>query len=163
MAIGWASSHGRTRDGSTYRLHLTAAGTAVLVVTTLTVLLMSAVPPRLTSNSVRTVAAAGMPTLYTVDLSSNRTLQLYLDPGSPGFNGIHATFFDGQGREVPCSSATSIMVRRGADAVARLPVLQEGPGHFYSDFNFRPGDWRLEISATEQAGRVFRTHVVVHL
>jgi hypothetical protein len=35
----------------------------------------------------------GRPTLYTITLTAGGTLQAYLDPGRPGANTVHFTFF----------------------------------------------------------------------
>jgi hypothetical protein len=112
---------------------------------------------------VRTTNIAGMPTLYVVHLSQNRQLQLYLDPGAPGFNGIHMTFFDAQGREMAIAGALTMTVSGHTGTTKALPALQEGPGHFYSDFNFAPGAWRLKISATDHEGHMLGTTVNVVL
>ncbi len=124
--------------------------------------LAPAIRAAVTRGVVGTVAAAGLPTLYNVDISKNRRLQLYLDPGLPGLNGIHATFFDAEGSEVAIAGGMQIAVDGRGSPIA-LPVFQEGPGHFYSDFNFPPGAWRLEITARDQVGQVLRTSVIVHL
>jgi len=38
-----------------------------------------------------------------------------------------------------------------------------GPGHFYADGDFEPGDWGLDIAATTRTGEVPRARLVVHL
>ncbi|HEV2357536.1 MAG TPA: hypothetical protein VGZ23_08000 [bacterium] len=44
-----------------------------------------------------------------------------------------------------------------------LPVLLEGPGHVYSDGDFEPGGWHLDIVATTRNGDVVRAHLVIQL
>jgi hypothetical protein len=141
------------------------AGTVVVGLIALAGLL--ALAPSIRRSATRGVAraAAGteLPTLYKVDISKSRRLQLYLDPGLPGLNGIHATFFDAQGSEAAIAGRMQIAVSGRTSPPALLPVFQEGPGHFYSNFNFPPGAWRLEITARDQAGQVLRTYVIIHL
>jgi len=119
--------------------------------------------PGATPPAVRTIQEPGVPTRYVADLSAGRMLQCYLDPGVPGFNGIHATFFDAQGRELDIARAAAIGVSRPGGATVPLPVLQEGPGHFYSDFNFGPGEWRLDIVAATPTGETLRTRLTIRL
>ena len=120
-------------------------------------------PPDAVFSAERTIRTPGTPTLHVVDLSAGQTLQFYLDPGTPGLNAIHATYFDAQGRELQIARVITIEVSRRDGSSAMLPVLQEGPGHFYSDFDFRPGEWLLEIVATTRTGRVVRVHVTLRL
>jgi len=136
---------------------------AVVVALGLAAFLTRAVLPGAAPHAVRTIREPGVPTRYVVDLSAGRTLQCYLDPGAPGFNGIHATFFDAQGRELEVARVAAIGAGRPGGATVALPVLQEGPGHFYSDFDFRPGEWRLDIVAATRTGEILRAHLTIRL
>lgn len=115
------------------------------------------------SGTAHTVKIKGMPTQYAVDLPQHRQLHLYLDPDAPGFNGIHVTFFDAHGHELPIAGAFVMTVHGRAGTAVVLTALQEGPGHFYTDFNFGRGPWRLEISATDRQGHALWARVDVDL
>lgn len=72
-------------------------------------------------------AVAGLPTIYTVHLGGGRTVQVYLDPGSPGSNLLHATWFDSGGKEMPVSDVTMAQVSpAGASTVLQPQILDSG-------------------------------------
>lgn len=147
------------------RLLSTAVWGFVAVVATLgaTAFMTQAVRPDAVFSVERTIRTPGTPTLHVVELSEGQTLQFYLDPGTPGLNAIHATYFDAQGRELEVGRAAIVADRQRGGPIAALPVLQEGPGHFYSDFDFRPGEWLFEIVATTRTGQIVRVHVTLRL
>jgi hypothetical protein len=103
------------------------------------------------------LAAAGV---QTVALSGGRTLDFYFDPGRSGPNGLHVTFFDARGQGLDVARAT-ITATGPAGRPAPLPLLQEGPGHFYSDGDFEPGRWTLDVVATTPAAEVLRARLAV--
>jgi hypothetical protein len=111
----------------------------------------------------RTIQAPGQPTLYGIDLAGGRVLNVYLDPGTVGLNALHGTFFDSQGRELEIARAPEITARQLGGPPSKLPVLQEGPGHFFSDVELGPGEWQLEIVATTRTGDVLRARLTKHL
>ncbi len=43
----------------------------------------------------------GLPTFYDAALPGGNKLQVYLDPGHPGFNQLHAQYFDPAGQPIP--------------------------------------------------------------
>ncbi len=67
----------------------------------------------------------GLPTLYTVDLGSGRTVQVYLDPGTPGDNLLHATWFGADGHEMSVSDVTMSEVSPSA-ATLTPQILDSG-------------------------------------
>ena len=72
-------------------------------------------------------AVAGLPTIYTVHLGGGRTVQVYLDPGSPGSSLLHATWFDSGGKEMPVSDVTMAQVSpAGASTVLQPQILDSG-------------------------------------
>jgi hypothetical protein len=93
----------------------------------------------------------GQPTLYTVALVGGGELQMYVDPGSPGPNTIHFTFFTAGGKELPIASATADRTGPGAPAPMRL--LRFSSGHFVSNQDLGPGTWQFTINATSRDGR----------
>lgn len=113
--------------------------------------------------TVRTIHAPGKPPVYSIDLSGGRTLGLYLDPGKAGFNTVHGTFVDAQGRELILARAPQITAGRVGQPPRALPALQEGPGHFSSDAEFGPGEWQLEIAATTRTGDTLHARLTIRL
>lgn len=112
---------------------------------------------------VRTIAAPGQPTLYIADLDGGNTLNLYLDPGRPGFNEVHATFLTPSGGELPIPQPATIAAARSGTPPAALPVRRFGPGHFIADAKMSVGDWQLDIAATTSDGTILRGHLTAHL
>jgi len=54
---------------------------------------------------VEVTRAPGQPTLYTITLPGGLSLQTYIDPGTPGNNVVHFTFFQASGDEQPIARA----------------------------------------------------------
>ena len=81
-------------------------------------------------------AVPGLPTIYTVHLTAGRTVQLYLDPGTPGANEVHATFFDARATSYPCDGHDGDGSRGGP--LAPLGAQLE-PGHFVADTTLAAG------------------------
>ena len=77
-------------------------------------------------------------------------MQLYLDPGTPGPNELHATFFDPQGNELPVTSATMSIGPEG-QAEPLTPRILE-PGHFVSDTNLQSGTYLATVIGTSPSG-----------
>ena len=121
--------------------------------------LMIPPPPQ----TVRTASAPGKPTIYLVDLSGGRTLNIYLDPGKIGYNAVHGTFVDARGEELVLARPPELTAARGGEPAHALPTLQEGPGHFSAGGEFGPGEWRLQVLATTRGGEILRTQLMVRL
>jgi copper transport protein len=115
------------------------------------------------AQTVRTIRASGRPHVYVIALSGGRTLSIYLDPGKAGFNALHGTFVDAQGRELILVRAPEITAAHVGAQPRSLPAIREGPGHFSSDADFGPGEWQLEIVATTRTGETLRAQLTVHL
>lgn len=116
-----------------------------------------------TPQRVRTIEAPGQPTLYSIDLTGGRVLDLYLDPGRPGFNEVHATYIGASGQELPIPQLAVMRVGRAGQSPAPLPVRRFGPGHFIGDARLRPGDWQLDVTVTTTEGEVLQTRLAIHL
>jgi copper transport protein len=103
------------------------------------------------SQRVRVSRVPGQPTVYTITLSQGGSLQAYLDPGTPGRNVLHLTWFDPQGRELPISGA-----RAGATApsgaAAPLSLQRFSAGHFVANLDLAAGRWSFTVQATTRAG-----------
>ena len=125
------------------------------------------VPLALTARSlpqrIRTIEAPGQPTLYSIDLPGNRVLDLYLDPGHPGLNEVHATYIAAAGGELPVPEPAQFTVARSGSAPTALPVRRLGPGHFVADAQLAPGDWELNVTATATDGQVLRVRLTFHI
>lgn len=115
------------------------------------------------SGVVRTIAAPGQPTLYSVTLPGGRVLDVYLDPQRPGFNEVHATFIDASGGELPVPELATITVARPGGSPQRIPVRRFGPGHFIGDADLPAGRWEVAIRATARDGTPLGAHLVVTL
>jgi copper transport protein len=103
----------------------------------------------------------GQPTLYTITLSGGETLQGYIDPGRPGPNTVHFTFFNSSGDEQPSSKARATMTR-AAGAPEELTLIRLGPGHFAANIDLEPGRVGFAIDATTgRARRVGRFEQVI--
>ncbi len=113
--------------------------------------------------TVRTIEAPGQPTLYSIDLPGRRVLNMYLDPGRPGFNEVHETFIGADGNELPVPQIAVITAARPGGAPQRLPVRRFGPGHFIGDAALAAGDWEIAVTATARDGSGLQVRVVVHL
>jgi copper transport protein len=112
---------------------------------------------------VRTIEAPGQPTLYAIDLSGGRVVDVYLDPGRTGFNEVHATYIDAAGGELPVPRLATMTVSRQGTAPIALPVRRFGPGHFIGDATLGQGGWQLEIVAATAGGEVLRTRLTIKL
>jgi len=96
-------------------------------------------------------AVAGLPTIYTVHLTSGRTVQIYLEPGTAGANEVHATFFDATGTELPVQTVTELMGAVGAP-LAPLTPRQLEPGHFVADTTLAAGTYTLSVAGPAPNG-----------
>jgi copper transport protein len=88
----------------------------------------------------------GQPTLYTVTLATGGSLQGYVDPGQPGPNTVHFTFFNQSGDEQPTDKARARMTTSaGSEA---LTLIRLGAGHFAANVDLEPGRVSFAIDAT---------------
>ncbi len=103
------------------------------------------------ASSVSINAAPGLPALYTAALTSGRTVQVYLDPGTAGANELHATFFDQAGTELPVQQVTEQIGPSGC-ALAPLTPRRLEPGHFVADTTLPAGTYTVFISGPAPNG-----------
>jgi copper transport protein len=109
---------------------------------------------RETPQQVKVSEVPGQPTLYTITLAGGETLQGYIDPGRPGPNTVHFTFFNSSGDEQPATEARATMTR-GSDAPQELTLIRLGEGHFAANIDLQPGRVAFAIDAT--TGRAQRS------
>jgi len=95
--------------------------------------------------------APGQPDLYTITLPTGGRLQAYLDPGRPGANTVHFTFFTAGGSEQPIDEAHARMTTP-ADAARPLELLIISAGHFAANTSLPPGRTTFTIDATPDRG-----------
>jgi len=104
-----------------------------------------------TTQQVRVSQIPGQPTVYTITIAGDRTIQTYIDPGKPGTNQVHATFFDAKGNEQPQTSVRVTATPASGPAPV-LRLLRLGPGHFAAQGRLGPGRWTFDIGATARDG-----------
>ncbi|HVS07446.1 MAG TPA: FixH family protein [Candidatus Dormibacteraeota bacterium] len=112
----------------------------------------TAAPPERISAQV----IAGLPTVYTVELSKGRSLQLYVDPGTAGNNAVHATFFQGNA-ELPMTDGTVISATPATGPTLDLQASRfDKVGHFIGQGALGAGRWRFDITATSADGDTYQ-------
>jgi copper transport protein len=114
------------------------------------------VPLSLTTNrrpqKIHVSQEPGQLALYTIDLPQLGSVQAYVDPGKPGVNQVHWTFFDTKGNELPVGEGTSLMATPSGGAALQLPVTRFSSGHFIAQANLVAGTYRFEVMATASDG-----------
>ena len=93
----------------------------------------------------------GQPDLYTISLPGERSVQAYVDPGTPGANEVHFTFFDPAGGELPVADARINATPAGGPR-QELEVRRLGPGHFVAGAELQTGTWRFGVETTAEDG-----------
>jgi copper transport protein len=104
-----------------------------------------------TSPQVKVSKAPGQPTVYTIALQRGTSLQAYLDPGKPGPNVLHLTYFTASGTEQPMFEVHA-KATNPAGATAELSLSRFSSGHLVSNLNLNPGRWSFSVEATSKAG-----------
>ena len=100
----------------------------------------------------------GAPTLYTVHLTGGDSVQVYLDPGTPGHNDFHITFFDAQGGGLAVTDmAATVATAGGAPRPLQLRFL--GPGHKVASLEVGAVRQTFTISATAPDGTPLRAQL----
>jgi copper transport protein len=94
----------------------------------------------------------GLPTIYTVHLAGGASVQVYLDPGKPGANELHVTFFDAAGTELPVPSA-EVSFGLAGEAATALVIRTLEPGHFVADTTVSAGTYAVSLSGTPPGGQ----------
>jgi copper transport protein len=104
-----------------------------------------------TTPGVKVSRAPGQPTVYTISLQRGETLQAYLDPGKPGPNVLHLTYFTAAGAEQPMFEASANATGPSGKA-GGLTLSKLSPGHYASNLNLTPGRWSFAVNATSKEG-----------
>jgi copper transport protein len=117
-------------------------------------------PTRVSTQHVDVNAAAGAPTIYTVHLEAGLRLQVYLDPGRPGRNDLHATFFDAAGNELPVQTATMALTTPGSGGTVLNPRQLE-PGHFVAETTVDAGVTGVDVVGQAPDGTRLHAHLEI--
>lgn len=92
----------------------------------------------------------GDPPLWNLDTALG-SAQGYLDPGTPGQNEVHITYFDEAGQELVIDQVSMVAAGSGEDRMALRP-RRLTPGHFVATADLDVGSWRFDISAAGPGG-----------
>jgi copper transport protein len=106
--------------------------------------------PRL-DQTVTVARSDDLPDITTITLPGGASIQSYADPGAPGSNQLHITFFDPQGAELPIAKLAVSADGPDAGPLA-IETRRLTPGHVAADVELSAGAWTFDISATTQAG-----------
>jgi hypothetical protein len=115
---------------------------------------------RVAPQAVDVNAQPGTPTIYTIHLPDQGTLQVYLDPGGAGANELHLTFFDPAGNELPVPTATVAFVSGTGPPSVIAPRLLE-PGHFVADVTVPAGALTLDLIGQAPGGDQIHAHLEI--
>lgn len=97
------------------------------------------------------VEAPGQLAITTIAYRDGTSAQLYLDPGDPGPNQLHATVFDAAGEELQILHPTLVVVAPDGSA-ARADLLRFGPGHVVAELDLEPGMWVFDLTGSTPGG-----------
>jgi copper transport protein len=96
---------------------------------------------------------AGLPTFYNIHVSGGRQVQVYLDPGHPGFNEFHTTFLGADGNEIAISTFDATQALEPAGSAALLTTRKlDNLGHYVSDAPSQRGTYRFTVAAITSDG-----------
>jgi hypothetical protein len=87
---------------------------------------------------------------------------VYLDPGTPGQNDVHATIFDAAGTELPVTTATMALFPSSAGGVLLSSRLLE-PGHFVASTTVDVGEIGLDVVAADTPSGPIHIHVRINV
>ena len=105
-------------------------------------------------------AQAGLPTIYTVHFETGQSAQVYADPGTPGANEVHVTFFDAAGKELAVTTAQMQLGPAGSPPTTVALRLLE-PGHYVADANLVAGTYTIALSGAPPTGDPLTTQLEV--
>jgi copper transport protein len=95
--------------------------------------------------------APGQPDLYTITAPNGGSVQAYVDPGRPGPNTVHFTFFTKSGSEQAIDGANATMTASlGKRQSIDLQLLTAG--HFAANLTLPSGEISFTIHATPAQG-----------
>jgi hypothetical protein len=83
------------------------------------------------------------PRIYDIDLPDGGSVQAYADPGAPGRNEVHFTFFDELGKELPMADDPRIAGL--LEKPKELDVRRFSAGHFVAGAELKAGLWTFDF------------------
>ncbi len=131
--------------------------TAVVAAQTATVEVPLPIATQVAEVQVDSIPTTGAPTIHTAHLPGGTTLQVYLDPGSPGPNELHSTFFDASGNELPVQTATYLLEPASGPAAVVVPRQLE-PGHFITDLQVAGDTLGADVAGPSPDGTMLHAH-----
>ncbi len=105
-------------------------------------------------------AVPGLPTIYTVHLRDSLSVQVDIDPGKPGANELHVTFFDAKGKELPVPGA-QVNIGLAGEAPTQPRILTMEPGHFAANVTLKAGTYTVSIFAVPPNGAALSTQLQI--
>jgi copper transport protein len=102
------------------------------------------VATRIPAQPVDRLVTPGLPTIHTIQLGDAGSVQVYIDPGTPGPNELHVTFFDPNDGELAVESITIAVFPGGGESSVPTPRLLE-TGHYVASLEAVAGT--LEVDA----------------
>ena len=109
-----------------------------------------AVSPSPSAQRTTVSRAPGQPDIYTITLADGSSVQVYLDPATPGPSEVHFTAFDPSGTELPIATASATATSPAGSSPVELRRLS--PGHFVGDVKLSAGTWTFTLDATPKSG-----------
>jgi nitrogen fixation protein FixH len=94
------------------------------------------------------LAEPGRRPIWILELDDDNTVQTYLDPGTPGHNDVHLTFFAPDGTELKVAKSPVVTASTEDGNQVALEISRFSRGHFVATGNFGAGTWRVGMSAT---------------
>lgn len=137
--------------------NLSVAGTWTITVLVQTRSHSAEVPLTITTRSppvkIDTSRSPGLPTVYTIHVRPTVSIQVYLDPGRPGFNEFHVTVLGRDGNEVP-TGEIAVHAAKGGATASQLTTRRLDPiGHYVADLpGATTGTYDFSIDATTDEG-----------
>jgi copper transport protein len=135
---------------------LTATVTTGAVAVDVPLVVATTVP----AQPVQELVTPGLPTIHEVPLGQAGKAQVYLDPGGPGQNELHVTFFDPAGAELQTQATTIALFPAAGDAILPPPRMLE-PGHFVASIDAVAGDLTVDVLSPLPAPATGQIHLHV--
>jgi hypothetical protein len=95
-------------------------------------------------------AGGSDPRIYDIDLTGMGSAQAYADPGRPGTNEVHFTFFDEKGKELKVADDPRIGAFQKSPE--RLDARRFSAGHFVARASLRAGTWIFSFDGKTSSG-----------
>jgi hypothetical protein len=160
------ASTGGTWIGNGANLSLPGAWSVTMLVQepTTSVEVPLIVETKATPQTITKSAAPGQPTIYTIHVTGDRSIQVYSDSQRAGLYEVHVTYFDTTGAELPIDVAHVRANKVGSKTVQNLPTRRlDKLGHYVSDIVSNGGKYHIDTDATTSDGAVISGNVDIQL